>query len=159
MTKEITKAFILQQIEDKFKLRELTPEKFAFSEMVIPTYNIEPHLSVWEAKNSLVSITSAPTTYLFFTVPGNERWTLRGYYLVFYSEGAYKVSGVNVAYRPGAGDNIFLDLKKEQMTSYIVNLPVPVVLDSGNTLSAYVDTYVSTANLKLVIDVKVEELR
>ena len=44
MTKEITKSFILQQIQDKFRLREFTAENFLFSETVIPIYNVENHL-------------------------------------------------------------------------------------------------------------------
>ena len=159
MTKEITKAFILQQIQDKFKLRELEPEVFSFSEQVIPVYNIEQHLQTWETKETQLSITSA-TSFEAYVVPETERWLLRAYQLIFYAEGAYKVSGVFVSQRPkGAGNYIYLDLAKGQTTSYLVTLPTPVVLEPGNKLYVLIDTYVSTASLDVILDVQKEEIR
>ena len=158
MTKEITKAFIIQQIEDKFKLRDFEPEKFLFSETVIPVYNIEPHLSAWEVKASTVNITSAEA-YTFFTVPDTERWTLRSYQLLFQATGAIKASGLLVSHRPLTADSIYLDLKKGQEVSYLVNLPQLVVLQPGNLLRVLIDTYVSPQDLIVRIDVKREEIR
>ena len=158
MTKEITKAYILQQIQDKFKLRELEPEVFRFLEAVVPVYNIEQHLTEWECKQEMLSIT-ATGAYVYFTVPDNEQWTLRAYYVLFYNEGAYKVSGLYVSHRPLVEDSIYLDLEKEQTGTYIVNLPVPVILQPGNKVNIFIDTFVSVANLRVIVDVQVEELR
>ena len=159
MTKEITKAIIIQEIQDKFKLREFEPEVFTFSERVTPIYDIREHLTHWEVKQETESITSGSTPFLFFTVPDKEQWRLRAYQLIFYNAGAYQVSGLYISHRPGAGDYIYLDLKKNQADSYLVNLSTPVILQPSNRLYVLVDTYVSTANLKLLIDVEVEEIR
>ena len=159
MTKEITKAFILQEMEDKFKLRELSPEKFRFSEEVIPIYDIEQHLTSWEVRSSTVSITSA-TYFLFFNVPTNERWLLRAYQVIFGATGAHKGTGLYIWYRPPpTTETIYLDMKKNQEVSYLVNLLHPVVLESGNRLEYLIDTYVSTQNLTINIDIQKEEIR
>ena len=158
MTKEITKAYILQQLQDKFKLREFEPGNFLFSETVIPVYNIEPHLSTWEVKEKTVNITSADS-FTFFTVPFNERWTLRAYQLIFQMTGAIKASGLLVSHRPTDPDYIYLDLKKGQEVSYLVNLPQHVVLDPENMLKVLIDTYVSPQDLIVRVDVKREEIR
>ncbi|MCK4529248.1 hypothetical protein KAW18_17935 [candidate division WOR-3 bacterium] len=159
MTKEITKARILQEIEDKFKLREWIPDKFTFSEEVIPVYNIEPHLQKWEVEDTTVSITSA-SGFTFFTVPQTERWLLRGYNVIYGMTGAIKGSGLFIDHRPTDNTHyIYLDLVKGQEVSYILNLPVPVVLEPGNRVRYLIDTYVSTQDLSIFIDVQKEELR
>ena len=158
MTKEITKARILQELQDKFGLREYEAENFLFSETVTPTYDIAPHLAKWEIEISLVSITSA-SSFLFFTVPETERWTLRGYLVLYGMTGAHKGSGLFVQFRPGVNEYIYLDLLKAQEVSYIVNLPTPVVLEPGNRLYYMIDSYTSTQNLSINIDVLKEELR
>ena len=158
MTKEITKAYILQQIQDKFKLRELEPEVFRFSEQVIPTYDVSQHLGNWVVLNATVSITSA-ASFVFFDVPETERWLLRSYLVIFGGTGAIKGSGLMVNQRPGSSDYIYLDLKKGQEVSYLVNLPVSVVLHPGNELKYLIDTYVSTQNLTVRVDVLKEEIR
>ena len=157
MTKEITKAFILQEIQDKFKLRELTPEKFVFSEMVIPTYDVGPHLTTWEIKKKTVSITAADA-FTFFTVPENEQWLLRSYQVIYLATGAIKGSGLYL-WRQLSGDFIYIDLKKGQEVSYLITPPNPVVLQPRATLRYLIDTYVSTQNLTIYIDVLVEVLR
>ena len=158
MVKEITKAKILQEIQDKFKLRELEPEIFSFSEMVIPTYDIEQHLGTWVTHSKTTSITSA-TYFSFHEVPSTERWLLRAYMLIFYNEGAYKVTGMYIDKRPTSGKYIYLDMKKGQTTSYLINLPQHVRLEPGSQLKVLIDTYVSTANLQVVLDVLKEEIR
>ena len=157
MSKEITKAFILQEMEDKFGLRELTPEKFTFSELVVPVYNVEQHLERWVNEYSEVSITSA-APFVFFTVPDTERWYLRRYDMTFMAAGAYKVSGLFTR-RRGTTDSVYLDLKSAQASSYHVDLLNPVILQPGDTLRVLVDDYTSTANLRLYIDVMKEEIR
>ena len=159
MTKEITKSIILQEIQDKLKLREFEPDNFLFSETVIPTYNIEQHLLHWEVLVETVSITSA-TNFLFFTVPDNERWTLRAYSLYYGMTGAIKGTGLYMINRPGGNTtSFFLDLKKNQEVSYLVNLPFPVVIDAGTELRYLIDTYVTTQDLTVRCDVMREEIR
>ena len=159
MTKEITKAFILQQIQDKFKLRELEPEIFRFSEMVVPTYNIESHLGHWETLTSTVSITSV-AGFVFYDVPANERWILRAYQIIYGATGAIKGSGLYITKRPiSHAISMYLDLKKNQEVSYLVNLPNSVVLEHGNSLRYLIDTYVSTQDLRIDIDIWKEEIR
>ena len=158
MTKEITKAFILQQMQDKFKLRELEPSKFTFSEEVIPVYNVEQHLLHYEVEHLTQSITSAGATN-FFYVPATERWTLRAYQVIYGATGAIKGTGLYISYRPATEDFIYLDMKKGQEVSYLVNLPVPVILEPNSRLAYLIDTYVSTQNLTIDIDVQIEEIR
>jgi len=156
MTKEITKAIILQEIQDKLKLREFTPAQFLFEESVVPTYDINQHLGHWEVLAKTVSITST-TNFTFFAVPSTERWTLRAYQVLYGMTGAIKGSGLYVAARPSS--SLYLDLKKGQEVSYLVNLPQHVVLEPGNVLEYYIDTYVSTQNLEIRVDVWKEQLR
>ena len=156
MTKEITKARIIQEIQDKFKLREFSPEKFLFNETVVPIYNVEPHLGKWEIKRKTTSITSIsyPT---FFTVPESEKWTIRAYQPTFMT-GSYSIAGVLVG-RPDATTYIYLDLKAAQNVSYVVNLPVPVIVQPGEVIFVNVDGYTTTGDLLLHMDVMVEEIR
>ena len=159
MTKEITKAFILQQMENKFGLREFAAAKFLFDETVIPTYDISEHLEIRTIEQQNVSITAA-TAFLFFTVSADERWSFSNYNLSFYSEGAYKVSGLSIKRTlSGIGAVIYLDLTKGQTTSYSVSLGTPVMLDPGDEIRVLIDTYVSTADLRLSIDVQKSILR
>ena len=157
MSKEITKAFILQQLEDKFKLRDFEHEKFIFSETVIPTYNIEQHLLKWEIKRETVPATSV-AAFLFFTVPDDEQWTMRAYAVIFLGVATVKITGVYVG-RPSSAENIYLDMTKNQVISYLVNLPMPVILHPGHTIYIYVDDYTSDMNLRLDVDVQVEKIR
>jgi len=158
MSKEITKAYIIQQIADKFKLRELTPEVFSFSETVVPIYDIGPHLLSWEVTYAEVSIPSGPAAYNFFTVPETERWKLRGYNVVFMAAGAHTVTGAYIN-RAGAGNFIYMDMLLGQSVSYAVNLPTPVVVNPGEGIDVYVDSYTATQNLRLYIDYVKEEIR
>ena len=159
MTKEITKAFILQEIQDKFQLREWIPGKFTFSEEVIPVYNIEPHLLKWVVQARTLSITSA-TNFDFFEVPPAERWLLRAYMVIFGATGAHKGSGLYVSNRPASPANfIYLDLKAGQDVSYLVNLSCPVVLEPGNHLRYLIDNYTSTQDLTIYVDIQKEEIR
>ena len=157
MTKEITKAIILQEIQDKLKLRELEPEIFSFGERVVPIYNIEPHLGSWETISETVSITSA-AIFNFFTVPQHQVWTLRAYQIMFMT-GAYAITGMYIINRPSSSLSIYLDLKAGQNASYLVNLPIAVRLQPGNTLAVLVDSYTSTGDLRINIDVKKEDIR
>ena len=157
MTKEITRARILQEIQDKFKLREWEAERFLFSETVIPVYDIEQHVENWHMRYEELSITSAPVAYAFFTVPEDEKWHLRGYNIIFMAEGAYTVTGLYI-WRAGA-QFVYLDMLKGQTVSYAVNLPVLAVLNPGDRLSIYVDAYTSTAGLRLYIDYRKEDVR
>ena len=158
MTKEITKAIILQEIQNKFKLRELSPEIFRFSEEVIPVYGVEPHLGKWSLIEKTLNITSAIGRY-FFGVPDNEQWTLRGYTLIFLgAANAIKVAGVYIT-RGDSDVFTYLDLEKNQAVSYRVNLPVPVTLHDPDAVWVNVDEYTSTVDLQLILDVKVEVLK
>ena len=76
MSKEITKANILQEIQNKFKLRDFEPEKFLFSEIVTPTYDIGDHVKHWESERFREQIT-ANGVAVMCTVPDNERWRIR----------------------------------------------------------------------------------
>ena len=159
MTKEITKAFILQEIQDKFGLREFEAAKFLFNETVVPVYNIERHLTSWSVDSQTVSITSA-TSFYFFSVPQNERWTVRAYMVIYGMTGAHQGSGLYMDHRPpGNIDMMYLDLKKGQDVSYLVNLPVPVEMLPRTRLYYTIDSYTSTQNLTIHIDVLKEEIR
>ena len=157
MTKEITKAKILQEMQDKLKLREFDSANFLFDETVIPVYNIEPHLLKEEVKHNITSVSSGPVGRVMYTVPWNEKWYMHGYNVIFMT-GVYTVAGLMV-YRRLVEDYIYIDLAAAQSTSYAVNLPKDVILHPGDMLALYVDGYTSTGNLELRIDATVEEVR
>ena len=161
MTKEITKAYILQQMQDKFGLRDLEPETFRFSEMVVPTYDIEKHIESATARFQTVSVTAGPAGYLFFTVSPTLRWTIQGYNIIFMAAGAYTVTGLYIvrALEKFADSFIYLDMTLGQSASYAVNLPKPLTLESGDKIYVYVDSYTSTANLRVYLDYVEETLR
>ena len=156
MTKEITKAYILQQLQDKFKLRELTPEVFSFLETVVPTYDIGPHLTRAYIVYHTVSITSMGSK-TFFTVPSNEKWHLHGYNVIFMT-GVFTVAGVLV-YQTSAADWFYTDLAPAIAASYAVNLPKTLVLEEGDNIGVNVDGYTSTGDLELRLNVTKEEIR
>ena len=157
MTKEITKAFVLQRITDELKLRELEPEKFAFSELVRPVYNIEKHLKNWVVLDVTKSVTS--TGGMYFHMPsGDERWTVNGYTVVFIT-GAYTVAGVYITRQSAETRFVYLDLTAAQSTSYTINLPKPIEMVHGDTLWINIDGYTSTGNLEMLVDCNVEKIR
>ena len=158
MSKEITKSFILQEITDKFKLREWEPERFTFSEQVVPVYNIEQHLKTWEVVSNTLSMTSA-AAFTFFTVPQNERWVLRGYQIIYGATGAHKGTGLFLSYRPEGTDIIYLDMTKGQEISYCVNLPILVTIEPKTRIKYLIDTYTSAQDLTVDIDVQKERIR
>ena len=160
MTKEITKAFILQQIQDKFALREFAPEKFLFSEMVMPVYDIEPHLEEWWNRYSQVTITATGAPVLF-TVPEDSRWVLTSYDVVFMGAGAYTVAGVILTrrLRNPTDAYIYLDLSAAQTVSYHTELQTPLILGPGDELKVSIDGYTSSQGLRLYIDYIVEKIR
>ena len=155
MTKEITKARILQELENKFKLREFEKDSFLFSETVVPIYNIDPHLVRYRGDSNTVSITSA-AAFEFFKVPEDEIWTLRGYNVIFMT-GTYTIAGVYHK-RPTTAYH-YLDLTAAQNVSYAVNLSAPAILDSGDSIWINVDGYTITGNLMMRIDYKEEKIR
>ena len=161
MTKEITKAFILQQLEDKFKLREFDSSPFLFTETVVPVYDIEQHLRERWQKYETVSITATGTT-LFFLVPQTEKWTLSRYDVVFMT-GSYTIAGVYftraTVYRDPSDTYLYLDLTAAQSVSYHVELPQPVVLEPNSALRINVDGFTSVGDLRLYIDYSKEEIR
>ena len=156
MTKEITKAFVIQEIQDKFGLREFEPAKFLFDETVVPVYNVESHLQRFLVEFATKSIT-ALDYYTYFVVPQNERWTLRGYNIIFIT-GVFTVAGALI-HRGGSTYYMYLDLKAAQSASYIVNLNHPVILMPGDDLGLYADGYTSTGDLQMRADVMKEEIR
>ena len=160
MSKEITNAWILQQLEDEFKLREWIPERFLFSETVVPTFDIHENIQDAVCDLSSMSITSA-TGFLFFIVPQNERWYLNGYNVIFMAAGAYKVTGVYIKRIKELYPDtfIYLDMTLGQTVSYAVDLPKSVRLDPGDTLNILVDDYTSTNWLRLIIDYTREVIR
>ena len=158
MTKEITKAFILQELQDKFSLREFEPAKFLFDETVIPTYDINPHIVHPVIVFASVEITSAPDAYNFFVVPENERWWLQGYNVVFMATGAYTVTGLFMHHFNDATNMQYLDMTAGQTVSYAKRLPVPVLLQPRTSLEVYVDAYTSTNYLRLYIHYLREEI-
>ena len=156
MTKEITKAIILQELQDKFKLRDFDPAKFLFDETVVPVYDIGYHVKEHKSEYSEVSITSA-SAFLFFTVPDNERWSLSRYDVVFMGVGGYTVTGVYLWRK--TNEYVYLDMKAGQSSSYHIDLAKEAVLNPGNTLKILVDSYTSTQNMRLYIDYVREEIR
>ena len=160
MTKEITKAFILQQMQDKFGLREFEAAKFLFSEQVIPVYEIGGHINKFFIQKETVSITSgAPTGFLFFTVPENERWTFTNYNITFMT-GTYTVTGVYIVrISSGTVNSLYLDQVLGRSGSYAINLATPVVLESGDSINILVDGYSVTGDLRLTVDTMMEEIR
>ena len=158
MTKEITKAFILQQMQDKLKFREWEAAPFLFDETVRPVYNIENHLKTWETRSTLLSVTGTGGLNIL-SVTQTERITVSGYTVVFYGAGAYTVAGVYLTRKNSSTLFVYLDLTAGQSVAYTVNLPKPVILDSKDKLYVNIDGYTSTQNIEIIMDVSVEELR
>ena len=158
MTKEITKAIVLQQIQDKFSLREFEPAPFLFDETVVPVYNIGTHFKHFYVQEKTESITSASGTR-FFTVPDTERWIFSNYNITFMT-GTYTVTGLySFRIRTSEFNSIYFDQELGRSGSYAINLPTPVVLNPGDTLEILVDGYTATGDLRLTVDTEVEEIR
>ena len=157
MTKEITKAFILQRMTDELALRELEPEKFTFSELVRPVYNIEKHLKNWRIECITKSIT-ATGGVLFFFPAADERWTVNGYSVVFMT-GVFTIAGVYIIRNRDVDKFVYLDLAAAQNTSYTVNLPKPLEMMSGDRLYINIDGYTSTGDLRMFVDCNLEKIR
>ena len=157
MTKEITKAFILQQIQDKFKLRDMVPSKFIFEETVIPTYPIGDHLIAHEGKSNTQSITGIGGV-VFFAIPGDERHFLNGYTVVFMT-GTYTIAGLYITRKNSPSDFLYLDLTAGQTVSYAHFLPRKLTLDPGDQIGIDIDGYTTTGNLRLYLDYGREVIR
>ena len=158
MTKEITKANILQELQDKLKLREFESSPFLFSETVIPVYSIDQHLKKWVTDLKQNEITEIGGV-AFFTVPDTERWYVNGYNVVFVT-GSYTVSGVYLTRAvKGAAYFLYLELSATQSVSYAENLPKTLQLNPGDILNINIDSFTSPGNLRLYLDYMVEEIR
>jgi len=159
MTKEITKAIILQEMQDKFALREFEPSNFLFDETVVPVYEIRGHLQIWRSNRITVSITAA-TNFLVTQVPMNERWTLRAYSITFAS-GAFTIAGIYIRRNAcdSANDFSYLDLKAAQDTAYLVSLNPPVTLEPLDNIRVNADGYTTTGNIYVHMDYMKEEIR
>ena len=157
MTKEITKAVILQEMQDKFKLREFDPAQFLFDETVVPIYNIEQHLEEWWNQYVSASITGTGPAF-FVETPQDEKWHLKRYDVVFMS-GVYTIAGVYIKRKNSspAGASVYLDLTAAQNVSY--HQETDVVLTRGDALYANVDGYTSTGSLRLYMDFVKEKIR
>ena len=76
MTKEITKASILQEIQNKFGLRDFESERFLFGELVTPIYDIAPHVRNWVTERYRSSVTgNGPVQILY--VPADTEYRIR----------------------------------------------------------------------------------
>ena len=158
MTKEITKAIILQEIQDKFKLREFAPSQFLFDETVVPVYEIGSHLRKWGSKRFVIPISSA-TGHHVHTIPATEKWTLRAYTVVFFS-GAYTIAGMYIVRNKGEATTFsYLDLTAAQSVSYLHTMEQPVVLEPLDKIYINADDYTSTGNVYLYLDYMTEEVR
>ena len=157
MTKEITRAVILQEMQDKLKLREFEHANFLFAETVLPVYDIEQHLEEWWNLYTTMSI-SGMGGVTFFTIPKDERWQVKRYDVVFIT-GVYTVSGVYISRIncSPAGAIAYLDLKAAQSVSY--HTETDVVLGPGDSLKINIDGYTSPGDLRMYIDYSVEKLR
>jgi hypothetical protein len=158
MSKEITKAYILQEMQDKFKMRELEPEVFSFSEKVVPIYNIESHLATREIMQKDLSITGIGAV-TYFTVPSNERWRLKAYSFVFLGISSFTIAGGFFQRGPGANDYMYMDLTPAQTVSYLVVNSPHVIIDPGDQIKVNIDGYTSPASLRMLVDVEKEEIR
>ena len=157
MTKEITKSIILQEMQDKFGLREFAPANFLFEETVVPVYDIQKHLVTPENMAATKSIT-ASGSYIFFSVPADEKWVLNGYTIIFVT-GAFTVAGALLGRTSIDSSYLYLDLSAAISTSYTHLLPNPIVLFPSEKLGINVDGYTSTGDLLMRIDVIVEKTR
>ena len=156
MTKEITKAFILQEIQDKFKLRELIPEIFSFSENVIPIYDIGPHLQKWQTSKKVTSVTSA-AAFKIFTVPQDKRWIIRSYMVIPMGAGAFTWAGLYI--QRSSQYFMYLDLKAAQTVATLTTLPTFLPLNPNDEIYLNIDGYTSTQNVEVYIDYVMEEIR
>ena len=160
MTKEITKAYILQQLEDKMGLREFTASPFLFDETVIPVYNIEQHLQrQW---NGYVEVSVSATGGIsLVTIPQQQRRTVARYDIVFMGVSTCTVAGVYVKRinRSPTDAYTYLDLTAAQTVSYHIELPTPVVMEAGDQFCITIDGYTSPMNIRFYYDYIREDIR
>ena len=159
MTKEITKAIILQEIQNKFKLRELEPAKFLFDETVVPVYDIGRHVHSWWQSYKTVTINGTGPLSIK-AVPPTEHWHLARYDVVFMT-GAYTIAGIYIKRKNQAAPDsfIYLDLKAAQSVSYHIDLVKDVVLEPGDEIMVNVDGYTTTGAFRFYYDYRMEEIR
>jgi len=160
MTKEITKAIILQELQDKFQLRDFDPAKFLFDETVIPTYEITPHLTHTTAK-MVDHVFTGIGGFVFITLPSDEKWIVTGYTVVFVTTGNLTLSGVFIARKARVGGSTFtyLDLTAGIAASYTHYLATPLRLDPGDAIGVNCDGYTTDTTIQLYVDYTMEEMR
>ena len=108
MTKEITKSIILQEIADKFALRDFEPEKFLFGEYVIPTYDIAPHVRNWVNTRHRIEVTGNGS-YQILYVPATERYHVRRMSLLHETGANFDIDQVLIAGLSGSVQYLFYD--------------------------------------------------
>ena len=157
MTKEITKAIVLQEMQDKLKLREFAPAKFLFDETVVPIYNIGQHFEEWWQQYTTLSITGTGPMR-FFPLPEGEKWHVKRYDVVFMT-GAFTIAGIYIQRknRTPTGAFTYLDLGLAKNTSYHVETDVDLI--HGDEIFVNVDGFTTPGNIRLYIDYKKEILR
>jgi len=160
MTKEITKAIILQRLVERFGLREFTPSKFLLDETVIPTFDIQHALGNWRSSYSNTPTITGTGPVLVCGVPDHEKWHLRAYTVTFVS-GSVTIAGLYIKRIDcrSATDFSYLDLTAAQSVAYLRTLPEMVTVEPGDMLYLNVDGYTSDAVLRVDYDYKMEEIR
>ena len=135
MTKEITKANILQEIQNKFGLRDFEPERFLFGEFVTPVYDIEHHVKTWTTIRYRTQVTGNGAVAILL-VPGNKEYNIRR---------------VNVLHETGANfdiDQVFFDGQSNAVQYLFYDTAAPITSGTVKIFALTQDIIMSKNDLK-----------
>ena len=161
MTKEITKVDIIQQIQDKFKLREFETSSFLFSEKVVPTYDIGQHVKQWALHRDRIEITGNGGAY-FPDVPQTEQWRIRRITLIHETGANFDITQF-AYYATGeiSFDYLFYDTTTPiaSGTVKIFQLPQDLILSHGMRFFITIANFVAGGYVAMHTLREVETLR
>jgi len=162
MTKEITKANIIQEIQNKFQLREFTPAQFLFDETVVPTYDMGQHVKAWDMSRGRVAV-SANGTLIPYAVPETEQWRIRRLSLINETGGNFDVDQI-FTYHPSvptAITYVFYNTASPIGTGTvkIFEFPQDIPMSPGEHVMINISNYVGAGYVSVHMLKEVETIR
>ena len=140
MTKEITKSIILQEMQDKFQLRDFESARFLFDETVIPTYDVGAHVKHWTVTRDR-QVVSGNGALFFHVVPYDERWRVRKIDVYSETGGNFDIDQIFIATAGTEYQYLFFNTAAPiaNGTVNMFNLPQDIAMQRSMLYTVYIN--------------------
>lgn len=157
--KKITKAILMQQLVDRFKLQEHVREEFVFLEEVLPVFELKSLLDDWDIRYTGALGVTAISLIKVLEAPMNERITIRDIEINQASGTFTYISIILVRNKDVVNKLRYYEWGASQSGRSVLNLAQDLVLDPGDYLEVYCDGFTTNGNLFGTFNCLIETLR